>query len=129
MFSGVFAVKSEDNAPYVNAAGVDLKIFPSLRVAFKAFKDVKNNKTSSMHILGDLDKLLKPRNLVATAVYKTKNKLRPGDIVQMRNYESPFLLYLGRDSNGQIHLENLHGRFKISSQYFEKVFTGKNFWN
>ena len=25
----------------------------------------------------------------------------------------------------EIHLENLHRRFKISSQYFEKVFTGK----
>ena len=125
MFSGVFTVKPEDNAPYVNAARVDLKIFPSLRVAFKAFKDGKYNKTSSMHMLGDLDKLFKPRNLVATAVYKTKNKLRPGDIVQMRNYESPFLLYLGRDSNGEIHLENLHRRFKISPQYFEKVFTGK----
>ena len=126
MFSGVFAVKPEDNAPYANKTQlINLKTFPTLRIAFKAFEDGKKNKTSSMHIFGDLDKLFKPRELVATAVYKTKNKLRPGDIIQMRNYEYTFLLYLGRDSYGEIYLENLQSRFKISPQYFEKFFTGK----
>lgn len=51
----------------------------------------------------------KDRN--AQLVKKSRGKLKPGDIIQVKNSINPFLLYLGKDKEGHIHLESSYNKF------------------
>jgi hypothetical protein len=127
MFPGFCAVKCDEKVEYnANTKYVKFNQFPLSynKISNKSFE--KQDKTKSrLNVWGDQTKFSKSRDLIANSVKKTKNKLRPGDIVRVKNFDSTFLVYLGRDSNGEMHLENIHQKFKWSPQYFEKIYTGK----
>lgn len=127
MFPGLSAVKSTDGAQYdANTRNVKWNLFHSSHRSSKKSFENTGNITSRVNIFGDQIGFSKSRDLIASSVKKTKNKLRPGDIVRVKNFDSTFLVYLGRDSYGEIHLENVDKKFKLSPQYFDKLYTGKS---
>lgn len=68
--------------------------------------------------------IFKSYGLTATPVNTTKDHLQKGDIVQTKNSASTFLVYLGKDSNGHIILEDVHDQFECSPESFDLLFTG-----
>jgi hypothetical protein len=126
MFPGFYAVKSGERTQYdANPKNVKFNQLPvSKKISNKSFEK-QGNITSRVNIFGDQIGFSKSKDLIANNIKKTKNKLRPGDIVRVKNFDSTFLVYLGRDSNGEIHLENVHNKFKWTPQYFDKFYTGK----
>lgn len=62
--------------------------------------------------------------LTAIAVNTTKDQLQRGDIVQIKNSDSAFLVYLGKDANGNILLENVHQQLQCNPTNFDLLFTG-----
>jgi radical SAM protein with 4Fe4S-binding SPASM domain len=127
MFPGFYAVKCNERVEYdVNTKNVKFNQFPlSYNKISNELLEKQDKIKSRVNVWGDQTKFSKSRDLIANYVKKNKNKLRPGDIVRVKNFDSTFLVYLGRDSNGQMHLENMHQKFKWSPQYFEKFYTGK----
>lgn len=82
------------------------------------------NFPQNMRTLGDMVNYYNSCNISATAVQITLNSLQPGDIVQLKNSDSAFLVYLGRDSDNRIILEDLYTRYYCSEQSFNLLFTG-----
>ncbi|MDD3984933.1 MAG: transglutaminase-like domain-containing protein [Methanobacterium sp.] len=87
----------------------------------------ENNKNLNLHAneYNDLIGKINNKNLVVKEVKKTRGKLKPGDMVQVKNSTNPFLLYLGKDKNGYIHLENSYNKFIYTKKIFDTIYTGK----
>jgi len=87
----------------------------------------ENNKYLKSDVNGYNDFIGKINNkdLVAKGVKKSRGKLKPGDIVEVKNSTNPFLLYLGKDKEGHIHLENSYNKFIYTKKIFDTIYTGK----
>lgn len=80
---------------------------------------------SHMHTFGDLVTFLTSIDFNAVASTITKDKLKVGDIVQLKNSDSAFLVYVGtNNSNGNILLEDINSRYECSPKSFDLLFTG-----
>ena len=96
-----------------------------------AFGHIMKEKQNEENLKSNVDKYndfigkINNKNIVAKGVKKTRNKLKPGDIVQIKNSNNPFLLYMGKDDNGNIHLENSYNELTYTKKYFDAIYTGK----
>lgn len=77
-----------------------------------------------MRTMGDLVTFFNTNGILASAVSTNKDQLQIGDIVQTKNSDSAFLVYLGKNNNGNIMLEDLYSSFECSQQSFDLLFTG-----
>ena len=88
-----------------------------------AFGNIMKEEQNKENLKSDVDKYndligkFNNKNLIAKGVKKTRNKLKPGDIVQIKNSNTPFLLYLGKDADGNIHLENSYNELTYTKKY------------
>ncbi|WP_048190326.1 transglutaminase family protein [Methanobacterium sp. SMA-27] len=96
-----------------------------------AFGNIMKEEQNKKNLKSDMDKYndfignFYNENLIAKGVKKTRNKLEPGDIVQIKNNKTPFLLYLGKDADGNIHLENSYNELTYTKKFFDSVYAGK----
>jgi hypothetical protein len=107
---------------------VDFSGFSSTsKIAYEAVYGFDMNLSSfpgNLHTFGDVINFYKTKNLSSTAVNTSKNGLRSGDIVQMKNSDSTFLVYKGSNAQGSIVLEDLDAQYECSPQSFDHLFTG-----
>ena len=61
---------------------------------------------------------------VVIGVTCTEPASKPGDIVQLKNSDTAFLVYLGKDSDGNVVLDDLYNKYSCSPQSFNLLFTG-----
>lgn len=80
----------------------------------------------NMRTFADLIVFFKANNIPATAEHVNKDALRPGDIVQLKNSDSAFLVYMGESftDKNKIILEDLYDQFECSVESFDLLFTG-----
>jgi Transglutaminase-like superfamily len=112
-------------------SGTLLDTYPISSSQISTFGSIMEEERTKENLKPDVDKynsfLSKNnnKNLIAKSVKKTRNKLETGDIVQIKNSNTPFLLYLGKDSDGNIHLENSFNELTYAKKFFDSVYTGK----
>ena len=112
-------------------SGTLLDTDPISSLYIPAFGNILKEKRNKENLKFDVDKYncflckINNKNLIAKGVKKTRNKLEPGDIVQIKNCNTPFLLYLGKDADGNIYLENSYNDLKYAKKFFDSVYTGK----
>lgn len=100
---------------------------PASKIAYESVFDLDLDLSSfpgNMHTLGDMVVFYNAHNINAVAGQTTLGELKPKDIVQLKNTDSAFLVYLGKNSNGNIILEDLYYQFECSPQAFDLLFTG-----
>jgi hypothetical protein len=100
---------------------------PASKIAYRSVYDLDLDLSSfpgEMHTLNEMVMFYNAHNISAVSVQITIDTLKSGDIVQLKNSESAFLVYLGKNSNGNIILEDLYHRYECSPESFNMLFTG-----
>ena len=99
---------------------------PASKIAFEAMilQNITVIEMQDMRTYADMISFFQTYNLTATAVQTSKTNLKLGDIVQLKNSDSCFLVYLGKSSNGNIILEDVWHQFECSPESFDAIFTG-----
>lgn len=100
---------------------------PASKIAYESVCDLDIDLSSfpgDMHTLYDMVRFYNANDVGAIAVQTTMDELKPGDIVQLKNSESAFLVYLGKNSDGNIILEDLYHQYESSPESFNMLFTG-----
>ena len=100
---------------------------PASKIVYASVFDTELDLTGfSEHMSSFNDMLVfyKTHNINAVAVTTTKDNLKPGDIIQLENSDSAFLIYCGENSDGKILVEDLYYQFECTPETFDILFTG-----
>jgi Transglutaminase-like superfamily len=108
---------------------VDVDTFsPASKIAYESVFVLGLNVRDyppNMHTFTDLVNFFNNNNISAVAVQTTPDSLKPGDIIQSKNSDFAFLVYMGTNaSSGNIILEDLYHQFECTPEEFEVLFTG-----
>lgn len=100
---------------------------PASKIAFEVMTVLGVNATNineTSNNFADLVSFFNANNLPSVAVQTTVDQLQKGDILQIKNCDSAFLIYIGKKDNGNLILEDLDNSFECSQQSFNLLFTG-----
>jgi hypothetical protein len=131
MVSGTFAVNvlnyynvdlsDNDVLDYNVFTPASKTVYESVMILDLSVKDFKQD----MHTFADLVNFFEDNNIHAIPVHANLDDLQVGDIIHMKNTDYAFMVYMGRDNNSNILLEDIYNCYECSPETFNLLFTGK----